>query len=131
MLYRGESAPIANLETRSSLSQVFVDQKAEGQIVACREYQMIEGSDSPKNDWRRLHHARGCGISAVPQFPSFSTISVDSSHRLRANTGYSSAAQHAESDRPSATLEPLAWRFLIAELAIGSGSVCAIVYAAI
>src|ERR1700729_1546795 len=41
------------------------------------------------------------------------------------------AAQHAESDRPRATLEPLAWRFLIAELAIGSGSVCAIVYAAI
>jgi hypothetical protein len=39
--------------------------------------------------------------------------------------------QHAESDRPRATLEPLAWRFLIAELAIGSGSVCAIVYAAI
>ena len=48
-----------------------------------------------------------------------------------ANTGHSSAAQHAESDRPRATLEPLAWRFLIAELAIGSGSVCAIVYAAI
>ena len=48
-----------------------------------------------------------------------------------AKPGHSSAAQHAESDRPRATLEPLAWRFLIAELAIGSGSVCAIVYAAI
>jgi len=58
-------------------------------------------------------------------------LNVDSSRLLRANPGHSSAAQHAESDRPRATLEPLAWRFLIAELAIGSGSVCAIVYAAI
>jgi hypothetical protein len=56
---------------------------------------------------------------------------VDSSRPECANTGHSSAAQHAESDRPRATLDPLAWRFLIAELAIGSGSVCAIVYAAI
>ena len=32
---------------------------------------------------------------------------------------------------PGATLEPLTWRFLIAEMAVSSDNVCAIVYAAI
>ena len=48
-----------------------------------------------------------------------------------ANTGRLSATQHAESDRPGATLQPLTWRFLIGEMAVSSDNVCAIVYAAI
>jgi hypothetical protein len=30
------------------------------------------------NDWRRQHYGRGCRIFAIPQFPSFSTISANS-----------------------------------------------------
>jgi hypothetical protein len=32
------------------------------------------------DDCRRRHYARGCGIFADPQFPSFSTISAKSGH---------------------------------------------------
>jgi hypothetical protein len=54
-----------------------------------------------------------------PQRP----LDVDSRRLDSANTGHSSATQHAESDRPGATLAPLAWRLLVAELAVSSGSV--------
>jgi hypothetical protein len=37
------------------------------------------------NDWRGQHYARGCGIFAVPQFPSFSTISA-----VSGRTGFAS-----------------------------------------
>jgi hypothetical protein len=50
-------------------------------------------------------------------------LNVDSRRLDSANTGHSAATRHAESDRPGATLEPLAWRFLVAELAVSSGSV--------
>ena len=55
-----------------------------------------------KHPWRQ-RFPRGSGIFAAPQFPTFSTISVDSSRRLRANSGDSPTARRTSQIDPKAS----------------------------